>query len=295
MNTKELENCLHLIGYWVNEDKTVIDKMLKSETHIVKDFVEPFSKELNTNLLSKDSIEAKKDLIKYYVFEFWELQGLYKKYSQVLFTGSLCNYTPVFYEHTNENGTVRKLNEFENYVVNSWQLFDMLFNEIQLCCFKYKIDFLKVCDELNFATEHFDSVITWAFKERQTENSPPQQAETITDKLKAELGNYGFFELPMVKELAEPQKQSLVELISTNSLPYRIAMIEYLGFLKHLKAEHFKSDHKLFKEVAGWFEVGERAVKGNIYVLNDSSNESRTRYTADQYKHAVQRDYDSLK
>jgi hypothetical protein len=43
---------------------------------------------------------------------------------------------------------------------------------------------------------------------------PPQQAETKTDKLKEELGKYGFFELPKVKQLSEPNKQRLIEMIS---------------------------------------------------------------------------------
>lgn len=124
---------------------------------------------------------------------------------------------------------------------------------------------------------------------------PPQQNETKTDKLKAELGKYGFFELSKVKQLSEPNKQSLIELISTNDLPYSIAMFEYLGFLKHLKAEHFTTDYKLFKAVAKWFEVAERAVKGNIYVLNEHSKENRTRYTADQQKQTVQKDYEKIK
>lgn len=124
---------------------------------------------------------------------------------------------------------------------------------------------------------------------------PPQQNETKTDKLKAELGKYGFFELSKVKQLSEPNKQSLIELISTNNLPYSIAMIEYLGFLKYLKAEHLKADYKLFKEVSKWFDVTDRAVKGNIYVLNEFSKENRTRYTADQQKQTVQKDYEKLK
>jgi hypothetical protein len=144
MNTKELESCLHIIGYWLNGDETVINKMLKHETQKVKHFVEPFRKELNANLLIKDTIESKKDLIKYYVFEFVELQGFYKANNEILFTGSLSNYTPVFYEHINENKIVRRLTEFENYVVNCWGLFDMLFNEIQLCCVKYQVDFFKL-------------------------------------------------------------------------------------------------------------------------------------------------------
>jgi hypothetical protein len=184
MNTKELESSLHIIGYWLNEDETVIEKIVNSETQIIKEFVEPFNKELNNNLLNKDSIEAKTDLIKYYVFEFWELQGFFKEYNEILFTGSLSNYTPVFYEHTSENGIVRKLNEFENYVVNSWELFNILFNEIQLCCIKYRIDFYKVCSDLNFSTEYFDSGITMYLEEKQRLNLPPQQTETETPTFK---------------------------------------------------------------------------------------------------------------
>jgi hypothetical protein len=126
------------------------------------------------------------------------------------------------------------------------------------------------------------------------QTTPPPN-ETKTDKLKAELKTYGFFELSMVKQLSEPNKQSLVELISKNGLPYSIAMIEYLGFLKHLKAEHFTTDYKLFKAVADWFKVAERAVKGNVYVLNKKSKENRERYTADQHRQTVQNDYEKLK
>lgn len=119
--------------------------------------------------------------------------------------------------------------------------------------------------------------------------------ETKTDKLKTVLSEHGFFELTKVKQLSEQNKQSLVELISTNDLPYSIAMLDYLAFLKHLKAEHFKSDKKLFKAISEWFGTSERAVKGNIYVLNEISKENRTRYTADQQKQTVQKNYEALK
>jgi hypothetical protein len=37
--------------------------------------------------------------------------------------------------------------------------------------------------------------------------APPQQNETKTDKLKSEIGKYGFFELPDVKQLSDLNKQ----------------------------------------------------------------------------------------
>jgi len=126
---------------------------------------------------------------------------------------------------------------------------------------------------------------------------PPQQTETKTDKLKAELGKCGFFELPKVKQLSEPSKQSLVELISKNGLPYSIAMFEYLDFLKHIENEHFKTKYKLNKEVAQWFNSDKegRAVKGNISSLSEYSKEDKSKYTAHTHKETVKTDYNKLK
>jgi len=118
--------------------------------------------------------------------------------------------------------------------------------------------------------------------------------KTKSEKIKSELHKYGFFELPNVKSLSEPNKHKLVVLISTNPLPYGIAMLQYLNFRKHLKTEHFATDEILFKEVAKWFGVTNRAVKGNFYVLNEHSNENRTRYTAHKQKEIVKNDYEKL-
>jgi hypothetical protein len=135
----------------------------------------------------------------------------------------------------------------------------------------------------------------WIKDKREILKYIPQQTDTKTNKLKVELGKYGFFELSKVKQLSEPNKQRLIELISSNDLPYSIAMIEYLGFIKHLKAEHYTTDYKLFKVVANWFEVNHRAIKGNINVLKEFSKENRKRYTADQQKQTVQKNYEALK
>ncbi|HRP55238.1 hypothetical protein [Agriterribacter sp.] len=181
MEFKEFEKCLYVIGYWINMDKSSI-KLLNENIRIVEEYVTPFSKELNTNLLLKDTFEAKRDLIRYYIFEFRDLQGFFKENKEILFTGSRSNYGPLRYEYTNEKGRKRKLNEYENYVINSHELFDMMIHDIQLCCIKYKIDFFEVCDELYFSTEIFDSGISIGFEQIQKESLPPQQTETKTEQ-----------------------------------------------------------------------------------------------------------------
>jgi len=121
--------------------------------------------------------------------------------------------------------------------------------------------------------------------------------ETKTDKLKAELGKYGFFELSKVKQLSEPNKQKLIELISSKGLPYSIAMFEFLDFLKHIEREYFKTKGILNKEVAKWFNSDKdgRSVKGNISSLSDYSTENKSKYTAHTHKETVKTDYQKLK
>jgi hypothetical protein len=100
----------------------------------------------------------------------------------------------------------------------------MLFNEIQICCIKYKIDFFKVCNELNFSVEYFDSAITVVFEEKRKDNLPPQQAETKTEKQIAKT----FEELFYNPENAEPCLRILSELQS----PVIDAMNNYIGKAK---------------------------------------------------------------
>lgn len=143
--------------------------------------------------------------------------------------------------------------------------------------------------------DYLEGLLNELQAEPATKRDEPQREQQKTDSLNTELGKYGFFELSMVRQLSEQNQRALVEQISTNGLPYSIAMFDFLGFLKHLKAEHFLSDYKLFKAIAKWFDIGERTVKGNILVLNDHSKENRNRYTADQQKETVQNNYKKLK
>lgn len=139
--------------------------------------------------------------------------------------------------------------------------------------------------------EQQDSFYNWI--DANITETEPKQIVTKTDKLKEDLSKYGFFELPKLKTLSEPNK--LIDLISNNDLPYNIAMIDFLGFIEHLKAKYFPTKDKLNKAVANLFDVTDRAVKGNINVLNPVSREDRSRYTADQQKKVVIKDYQTLK
>lgn len=121
--------------------------------------------------------------------------------------------------------------------------------------------------------------------------------ETKSEILKKYLIHFHFFELEKVKILSEQSKNSLIQFISENGLPYAIAMFDYLDFLKYLENKHFNTKAELNKTISIWFDKDKdgRSVKGNINVLNEYSNERRDRYTAHNHIKQVEKDYNELK
>ena len=172
IQTKELERCVDIIGYYIHYNEKVISKLLNENTNVTNVYINPFVKELNQNLLNKNGIQNKEDLIKHYIFEFVQLNSSYKNHTDILHTGTLHIQSPTHYKHEKTNGIKRTLDEFEIYTINSHNLFLVIFNEIQLSCIKYSIDFFEICHKLNFNLEQIDSGITIT-----SENNKP--TETI--------------------------------------------------------------------------------------------------------------------
>ncbi|WP_273212719.1 hypothetical protein [Runella zeae] len=122
---------------------------------------------------------------------------------------------------------------------------------------------------------------------------PTTSTETKTDKLKNELGKYGFFELPKVKQLSEPNKQRLIELIGTKPMPYGIAMFDELGFCEHLDNEQgvkYKANtilSRLYNPNAKDDTSAKHYRRSLVKPLQ--------RYKAGEYKETVKTDYQKLK
>lgn len=124
---------------------------------------------------------------------------------------------------------------------------------------------------------------------------PPPQ--TKAEKLETDLRKYGFFELPKVKVLTDSQKRALIEGVSQQSLPYIVAMLNYLDFFSHLNKQHFPIKKEMYQEASRWFNSDKdgRTIKGNIGSLLKTSTEDKSRYTAHTYKETVEKDYQNLK
>ena len=138
-------------------------------------------------------------------------------------------------------------------------------------------------------------------------NKPPQQIdnETVQEKiitkisftsiLTEKLNENKFFELEKVNKLNETSKEKLIEFISTNEVPYQIAMFDFLGFITYINKEYCNTKQELNKILAEILNSTERTIKGNISVLNDFSKENKERYTSYNYKETVIIDYQKLK
>lgn len=119
--------------------------------------------------------------------------------------------------------------------------------------------------------------------------------EYIRNPLKEKLEKYGFFNLPMVKLIPIEKHSNLIDVISSRKIPYIIAFLDYIGFLKFLEKEHFQTKTRLNIELAKLLNSNARAIKGNINSLFPNSTENRKRYTAYQHKELVVKDYQRLK
>lgn len=176
IETFELEKCIYLMGFWINDDSKVISEFLDKESDIDEKYVTPFVKELNMNLLRKDTHEAKRDLIKYYIFQFIEIQGFLDIHKNII------EHKPDSKGDCHIRNTSEVKTDFEKYVIICSQYFDVFFNVIQLCCNNYNIDFFKACLELNFPLDFIDSGISLFFNENKNNTLPPQQTEMVTEQ-----------------------------------------------------------------------------------------------------------------
>lgn len=114
-------------------------------------------------------------------------------------------------------------------------------------------------------------------------------------KLKDELTKVGFFEMDYTKTLTDTQKDKLIQLINDKELPYKIALLDYIGFIDYLHKQHYTLRQDLYKRLAEILSVTERGVKGNILVLVKKSKEDKKRYTAYKHKEKVKKDYQNIK
>lgn len=120
----------------------------------------------------------------------------------------------------------------------------------------------------------------------------PTNAQLFVNEIKP----YGFLELPKLLDIPENNRALFITHIIGQPVPYIAAMMNLLGYPKHLKAEYNFTVEKVCKHLGKALNgVSARQIKGNLNILKPSSKEDPNRYTSQQYITDVEKDYQKYK
>lgn len=126
-------------------------------------------------------------------------------------------------------------------------------------------------------------------------NPKSQVIEKPKNSVISELEKYGLFDLHKTKGFNTDQRQVLEQLLIEKQLPYKIALLSYLGFFEYAIDKHFKSQFGLIRALEKMLNSSTREIKGNINVLKQYSKENKSRYTSHLHKKEVEKDYQNIK
>ena len=117
---------------------------------------------------------------------------------------------------------------------------------------------------------------TWEIQEVELKkNQADEKIDPVEEELILAFKENKFFDLPLLACLNESNQDKLINLIRNGTKPFKIAMLEHLGIIKHLK-EELLTRSKVEKKLGIILKMGERAVKGNINSFNSKSTDRPT-------------------
>ena len=306
----QFDECIDLLTSPVDHLSSynpVHSPLLGAAERIAEFFIEPFSLELENEILNKSSKEQKADLIKRYVSRLMKSKN-HEPVSDIQ-QDTEAKMTAVDNEEiTPEITRIKDL--FIMDIPNDQShelrfqrgcsiLYHMLFDELQKCCSIYDIPFADICISLglplNTIHVHFPSQEKSILSEQAID--PHKGA---CEKLKLALHENGFFNLPKVRNLTEQSHGELIKLICANDVPYRIAMFDFLSFVDYFLSEYASTRTEMYKKFAEIFCAGNRPVsvrtiQGNINDLRKSPTNRDSRYTASLHIEEVKNHYETLK
>lgn len=128
------------------------------------------------------------------------------------------------------------------------------------------------------------------------ETSPEiQLLKTKYDAFIEAVKPYNFLELPKIKVLSlEKQQELIMNLVK--SVPYAIAMIEFLEYPKHLKEKYegMHTKEALYRHIAKALNVNHDTAKGQFLAYNNPDSLKAINYTSYQFIDEVKKDYENI-
>jgi hypothetical protein len=81
-NKDPFEKFLFLIGYYLHEDDKAIKILTDPNFNILVEIVTPLRKHFDNTLLKYETLQGKKDYLKYVIYQFSELQYFWKDHDE---------------------------------------------------------------------------------------------------------------------------------------------------------------------------------------------------------------------
>lgn len=217
------------------------------------------------------------------------LKSMYLDYSRLYNENSIIesifNFQSIWEDVENENDLELKKQKYIDVI----SYYNMMFTGEELG--EYEKLYCSFIEKCYSAIELIDSQLKTGYK-------TDKQIDPKSIQLKLELKKYGFFNLGLIKKLTPDQQDVLFMKINSETIAYKIAMLEFLGFIKHLDSQIFNTRSKLYIEVGKWFYCSERTIKGHLLAFNPRSNErnsTKNNFNAYTYRDIVEEYYELLK
>jgi hypothetical protein len=178
MKTEALDKCLELLSHERRNDPGKMAILADLGAEFTESYIEPFRRELGLNILSKTTIEEKKDLIGFYFDELNHSFIAVRLYEEIepLNPGVEDFTYPIWYKdeyETDDSGIAE---------VRGHILFSMLFEVIQDYCNVYRIPFLELCKDRLFVPEMINIQPTRDFEELNECQQAVEQLNTNAKK-----------------------------------------------------------------------------------------------------------------
>lgn len=306
----QFEECIDLLTIPVDQFSLynpVHSPLLGTAERIAEFYIEPFSLELENEILNKSNKEQKVDLMRRYVSRLMKSKN--HEPGKAIHLDVEAKKPATDSEEIAPEITRMKdmfIMDIPNNLSQELRfhrgckiLYHLLFDELQKSCSIYDIPFADICIKLGFPLNtihvHFPSQDRNTLSEQAID--PPKGS---CEKLKLALHENGFFNLPKVRDLTEQSHEELVKLICANDVPYKIAMFDFLSFIDYFLTEYASTRTEMYKKFAEIFCAGNRPVsvrtiQGNINDLRKNPSNRDPRYTASLHTEEVKNHYETLK
>lgn len=275
----QFDECIDLLTSPVDQlspYNPVHSPLLGTAERIAEFYIEPFSLELENEILNKSSKEQKADLIKRYVSRLMKSKNHNsdKNIQQAAETKMpAIDNEEIVPEITRMNDLYimdipNNLSHEFGFQQGCNILYHLLFDELQKCCSIYDIPFVEICSKLGFPLNTIQ--VQFPFQDKNKLSGTIMDApKGAWEKLKQSLLENGFFNLPKVIGLNDQSQGELVKLICVNDVPYKIAMFDFLSFIDYYMTEFASTRTEMYKKFAEIFCAGNRPVsvrtiQGNI-------------------------------